>query len=115
MWLPFFFDFKFFSKFADEPSFPRFFLSSHVFLTPTERAAGRGAHYPGSPEELIYDRLMEAHETAHQWWGDAIFWQSFRETSGASTLMAAARIPCASMASRFRSIPRNSELHAGHQ
>jgi hypothetical protein len=55
------------------------FLSSHVFLTPAERAAGRGSNYMTSPEEMIYDRLMEAHETAHQWWGDAIFWQSYRE------------------------------------
>jgi hypothetical protein len=55
------------------------FLSSHVFLTPSERAAGRGVHYPESAEELIYARLMAAHETAHQWWGDAIFWQSFRD------------------------------------
>jgi hypothetical protein len=55
------------------------FLSSHVFLTPAERAAGRGSNYLGSPEELIYDRLMEAHETAHQWWGDAVFWQSYRD------------------------------------
>jgi hypothetical protein len=55
------------------------FLSSHVFLSPAERAVGRGAHYAESAEELIYARLMAAHETAHQWWGDAIFWQSFRD------------------------------------
>jgi hypothetical protein len=54
------------------------FLSSHVFMTPEERAAGRD-NYLGSPEELIYGRLMAAHETAHQWWGDAIFWRSFRD------------------------------------
>ncbi|MCU1287185.1 MAG: peptidase rane alanine aminopeptidase [Acidobacteriales bacterium] len=54
------------------------FLSSHVFLTPSERAAGR-SNYLGTPNEIIYDRLMEAHETAHQWWGDAVFWQSYRD------------------------------------
>jgi hypothetical protein len=54
------------------------FLSSHVFMTPEERAFGRG-NYALTAEELIYSRLMEAHETAHQWWGDATFWQSYRD------------------------------------
>lgn len=55
------------------------FLSSHVFLTPAQRAQGRGLAYATSPEELIYNRLMVAHETAHQWWGDAVLWQSYRD------------------------------------
>ncbi len=55
------------------------FLSSHVFLTPAQRAQGRGASYATSPEELIYNHLMVAHETAHQWWGDAVLWQSYRD------------------------------------
>jgi Peptidase family M1 domain len=55
------------------------FLSSHVFMTPEERAEGRGNNYMDSPEELIYRRLMGAHETAHQWWGDATFWRSYRD------------------------------------
>jgi hypothetical protein len=55
------------------------YLSSHVFLTTEQRAQGRTGGYSMSPEELIYGHLMEAHETAHQWWGDAIFWQSYRD------------------------------------
>lgn len=55
------------------------FLSSHVFLTPAQRAQGRGENYMKSAEELIYSHLMEAHETAHQWWGDAVFWQTYRD------------------------------------
>jgi hypothetical protein len=55
------------------------FLSSHVFLTPAQRAQGRGSDYATSPEELIYSQLMVAHETAHQWWGDAVLWQSYRD------------------------------------
>lgn len=55
------------------------YLSGHVFLTPEQRAQGRGPEFPNSFEELIYNRLMEAHETAHQWWGDAVLWQSYRD------------------------------------
>ena len=55
------------------------YLSSHVFLTPEQRAEGKNANYSKSGEELIYNHLMEAHETAHQWWGDAVFWQSYRD------------------------------------
>lgn len=55
------------------------YLSGHVFLTPQQRAQGHDADYAKSAEELIYNHLMEAHETAHQWWGDAVLWQSYRD------------------------------------
>src|SRR5207248_5220631 len=41
------------------------YLSSYAFLASSERAPA----HAGSYEELLYDRLMLAHEIAHQWWG----------------------------------------------
>lgn len=55
------------------------FLSSHVFLTPAQRGQGRDENYAKSAEEIIYGDLMEAHETGHQWWGDTVLWQSYRD------------------------------------
>ncbi len=50
------------------------FLSSYAFLSNEER------------EQLRYDqlhillqRLVPAHETAHQWWGDLVSWSSYRD------------------------------------
>ena len=51
------------------------FLSSYAFLTPAQRAR---VNIQGA-EEIYYDRLMEAHETAHQWWGDSVMWRSYRD------------------------------------
>jgi hypothetical protein len=53
------------------------YLSSYVFLTPAER--WRGRIKPDAPAEILYNRVMAAHETAHQWWGDNIFWRSYRD------------------------------------
>jgi hypothetical protein len=52
------------------------FLSGMVYLRPEERVRGRGMDLVS---ETLYSRLMLAHETAHQWWGDAIFGQSYRD------------------------------------
>jgi Peptidase family M1 domain len=52
------------------------YLSSMAFLDQKERVAA-GIHDPYS--ELLLSRLMLAHETAHQWWGDAVDWASYRD------------------------------------
>lgn len=52
------------------------YLSSMAFLEPEERRAV-GLRDPYT--ELLLSRLMLAHETAHQWWGDAVDWASYRD------------------------------------
>lgn len=50
------------------------FLSSLSFLNPEERAA---LHM--DPVEKILVASVIAHETAHQWWGDLVTWNDYRE------------------------------------
>jgi len=52
------------------------YLSSIAFLTPQERAA-LGIHDQFA--ELLMSQLMLTHEIAHQWWGDAVEWESYRD------------------------------------
>jgi hypothetical protein len=52
------------------------YLSSTAFLTPDERRV-LGVRDPYV--ELLLSRLMLSHETAHQWWGDAVDWVSYRD------------------------------------
>ena len=52
------------------------YLSSMAFLDRDERRAA-GVQDPFA--ELLLDKLMLAHETAHQWWGDAVDWISYRD------------------------------------
>ncbi len=52
------------------------YLSSMAFLDPDERRAA-GIHDPYT--DLLLSRLMLSHETAHQWWGDAVDWASYRD------------------------------------
>ena len=52
------------------------YLSSTAFLDREERRAV-GARDPYV--DLLMSRLMLAHETAHQWWGDAVDWVSYRD------------------------------------
>ncbi len=52
------------------------YLSSMAFLDQDERRAA-GVHDPYT--ELLLSRLMLSHETAHQWWGDAVDWASYRD------------------------------------
>jgi Peptidase family M1 domain len=52
------------------------YLSSTAFLDREERLAV-GVHDPYV--DLLMSRLMLAHETAHQWWGDAVDWVSYRD------------------------------------
>jgi len=51
------------------------FLSSFAFLSPEERENLHLSNY----EKLLYGELVDPHETAHQWWGDAVMWKSYRD------------------------------------
>ncbi len=50
------------------------FLSTYAFLTPEERE-----HMHLDPVTMVLDEQVTAHETAHQWWGDLIYWRSYRD------------------------------------
>jgi len=50
------------------------FLSSYAFLSVEER---RQLHY--SPVRILLQQSIPAHETAHQWWGDLITWDTYRD------------------------------------
>jgi hypothetical protein len=50
------------------------FLSSYAFLSESER---QDMHY--DPAQILLQRMIPAHETAHQWWGDLITWESYRD------------------------------------
>ncbi len=52
------------------------YLSSLAFLDADERRAA-GINDPYT--DLLLSRLMLAHETGHQWWGDAVDWVSYRD------------------------------------
>ncbi|MGZ4820388.1 MAG: M1 family metallopeptidase [Terriglobales bacterium] len=51
------------------------FLSSYAFLSPEELAL---THLKASGM-LMFGGFMQAHETAHQWWGDLVGWKSYRD------------------------------------
>lgn len=50
------------------------FLSSLSFLSPPE---AEDLHM--SPSRSLLRRIVLAHETAHQWWGDLVLWKSYRD------------------------------------
>ena len=50
------------------------FLSSYAFLSDQEREQ---LHY--GETQILLQRLVPAHETAHQWWGDLVSWSSYRD------------------------------------
>lgn len=50
------------------------FLSSYAFLSKEER---QNLHMDAA--RSLIDRLIPAHETAHQWWGDLITWSTYRD------------------------------------
>jgi hypothetical protein len=50
------------------------FLSSYAFLSKQEREQ---MHY--GPTRILLQQLIPAHETAHQWWGDLISWETYRD------------------------------------
>jgi hypothetical protein len=50
------------------------FLSSYAFLDREEREQ---LHF--SPDRILIQESIPAHETAHQWWGDLVGWDSYRD------------------------------------
>jgi len=50
------------------------FLSSYAFLNPQEREQLRFG-----PAHSLMQEIIPAHETAHQWWGDLVTWNSYRD------------------------------------
>lgn len=51
------------------------FLSSTAWLPPEEQARLKLDTYG----RIVYGNLMPWHETAHMWWGDVVFWESYRD------------------------------------
>jgi hypothetical protein len=50
------------------------FLSSYAFLNQEQREQ---LHF--EPYRILLQQSIPAHETAHQWWGDLITWNSYRD------------------------------------
>jgi hypothetical protein len=50
------------------------FLSSYAFLDNQER---EDLHF--EPDRILLQQMIPAHETAHQWWGDLVAWNSYRD------------------------------------
>jgi hypothetical protein len=50
------------------------FLSSYSFLLPEERA-----RMERDPVNFLLSKQVTAHETAHEWWGDLIYWRGYRD------------------------------------
>lgn len=50
------------------------FLSSYAFVPRSERGAARSEF-----DRVLFDRLMVPHETAHQWWGDSVYWTTYHD------------------------------------
>lgn len=53
------------------------FLSSYAFLDPASWGESRLAS--SEFNRVLFDKLMPAHEIAHQWWGDSVLWESYRD------------------------------------
>ncbi len=53
------------------------FLSTYAFLPSSDRAQTRVAN--DDYTRILYDGLMLDHEIAHQWWGDAVYWRTYRD------------------------------------
>jgi len=53
------------------------YLSSYAFLDPAvwDQPQMRISDF----NRILYDKLMPAHEIAHQWWGDSVMWASYRD------------------------------------
>jgi len=50
------------------------FLSSYAFLNPEELK-----QFDSDPTNRLVAELVTAHETAHQWWGDLVTWNGYRD------------------------------------
>ncbi|HET9741944.1 MAG TPA: M1 family aminopeptidase [Terriglobales bacterium] len=51
------------------------FLSSFVFVPDQQRGPRANSDF----NRVLFDKLMVPHETAHQWWGDSVYWASYRD------------------------------------
>lgn len=51
------------------------FLSHYAYLASQEHVHGGRDEY----DSILYRSLMGWHETAHEWWGDAVLWKSYRD------------------------------------
>jgi len=51
------------------------FLSSFVFVPQQQRGPALNSEF----DRVLFDRLMVPHETAHQWWGDSVYWATYRD------------------------------------
>jgi len=53
------------------------YLSSYAFLGPAvwDQSLARSSEF----NHIMYDKLMPAHEIAHQWWGDKVLWETYRD------------------------------------
>ncbi len=51
------------------------FLSSYSFLPDSAPSQPLG----DSAEPILREQLVQAHQTAHQWWGDAVLWESYHD------------------------------------
>lgn len=51
------------------------FLSSAAWLPPDEQERLKLDRYG----RIVYGDLMPWHETAHMWWGDVVFWKTYRD------------------------------------
>jgi hypothetical protein len=53
------------------------FLSSYVFI---DRAAREPSRFGAvDVNDWLFDHMMTEHEVAHQWWGNNVFWESYRD------------------------------------
>ena len=50
------------------------FLSSYAFLDSEQREQ---MHF--EPYRVVLQQMIPAHEAAHQWWGDLVVWNSYRD------------------------------------
>jgi hypothetical protein len=51
------------------------FLSSYAFVPASDASRLHADDF----DAVLYERLMQAHETAHQWWGDSVLWRSYHD------------------------------------
>ena len=51
------------------------FLSHYAYLASEEHVRGGHDEY----DSILYRNLMGWHETAHEWWGDAVLWKGYRD------------------------------------
>ena len=51
------------------------FLSSFAFVPQQQRGPAANSEF----DRVLFDRLMVPHETAHQWWGDSVYWATYRD------------------------------------